>query len=74
MISLWCTLIAVLFHYFNWQWMVIPWVPVALIGTAEAFLVGFKKQSGIRQIVGGQKNMGRSCKFKQISWINGLCI
>lgn len=27
---------------FKWQWMIIPWVPVALIGTAEAFYVGFK--------------------------------
>ena len=31
-----------LFLLFKWQWMVIPWVPVALIGTAEAFYVGFK--------------------------------
>ena len=66
MISLWCTLIAVLFHYFNWQWMVIPWVPVALIGTAEAFLVGFKNNQAYdrlweaRKIWGGVVNSSRS--------------
>ncbi|MCS3868875.1 hypothetical protein J3D55_001791 [Chryseobacterium ginsenosidimutans] len=25
-ISIWCTLIAVLFHFFHWEWMIIPWV------------------------------------------------
>lgn len=65
LISLWCTLIAVLFHFFNWQWMIIPWVPVALIGTAEAFLVGFKNNQAYdrlweaRKIWGGIVNSSR---------------
>lgn len=65
-ISLWCILIAVLFNFFNWQWMIIPWVPVALIGTAEAFLVGFKNNQAYdrlweaRKIWGGIVNSSRS--------------
>jgi ion channel-forming bestrophin family protein len=65
-ISAWCTLIAVLFYFFNWQWMIIPWVPVALIGTAEAFLVGFKNNQAYdrlweaRKIWGGIVNSSRS--------------
>ncbi|SEW32171.1 putative membrane protein [Chryseobacterium wanjuense] len=65
-ISVWCTLIAVLFYFFNWQWMIIPWVPVALIGTAEAFLVGFKNNQAYdrlweaRKIWGGIVNSSRS--------------
>ncbi|MGE4513552.1 MAG: bestrophin family ion channel, partial [Chryseobacterium sp.] len=65
LISVWCTLIAVLFHFFNWNWMVIPWVPVALIGTAEAFLVGFKNNQAYdrlweaRKIWGGIVNSSR---------------
>ncbi|GAB0155938.1 bestrophin family ion channel [Chryseobacterium sp. Alg-005] len=65
-ISIWCTLIAVLFYFFNWQWMIIPWVPVALIGTAEAFLVGFKNNQAYdrlweaRKIWGGIVNSSRS--------------
>jgi putative membrane protein len=35
------------FYFFKWQWMVIPWVPVALIGTAEAFYVGFKNNQAM---------------------------
>ena len=66
LISVWCTLIAVVFHFFNWHWMVIPWVPVALIGTAEAFLVGFKNNQAYdrlweaRKIWGGIVNSSRS--------------
>jgi putative membrane protein len=65
-ISIWCTLIAVLFHFFHWEWMIIPWVPVALIGTAEAFLVGFKNNQAYdrlweaRKIWGGIVNSSRS--------------
>ncbi|ROH98027.1 bestrophin family protein [Chryseobacterium daecheongense] len=65
-ISIWCTLIATLFYFFNWQWMIIPWVPVALIGTAEAFLVGFKNNQAYdrlweaRKIWGGIVNSSRA--------------
>lgn len=31
-----------LFYFFGWTWLAIPWVPVALIGTATAFISGFK--------------------------------
>lgn len=32
----------VVYHYFGWKWVAIPWLPVSLIGTATAFFVGFK--------------------------------
>lgn len=65
-ISVWCTLITFLFHFFHWEWMIIPWVPVALIGTAEAFLVGFKNNQAYdrlweaRKIWGGIVNSSRA--------------
>ena len=31
-----------LYYFFDIKWMVIPWVAIALIGTATAFIVGFK--------------------------------
>lgn len=55
-----------MFHFFHWEWMIIPWVPVALIGTAEAFLVGFKNNQAYdrlweaRKIWGGIVNSSRS--------------
>ncbi|MDR6514163.1 bestrophin family protein [Chryseobacterium camelliae] len=65
-ISIWCTLIALVFYFLEWEWMIIPWVPVALIGTAEAFLVGFKNNQAYdrlweaRKIWGGIVNSSRS--------------
>lgn len=62
----WCSLVAVIYYFFNWQWMIIPWVPVALIGTAEAFYVGFKNNQAYdrlweaRKIWGGIVNSSRS--------------
>lgn len=32
----------VLFYFFDLKWLAIPWVPVALLGTATAFISGFK--------------------------------
>jgi len=31
-----------LFYFFHWEWLAIPWVPVALLGTAAAFISGFR--------------------------------
>ncbi|AZA53997.1 bestrophin family protein [Chryseobacterium sp. G0201] len=31
-----------LFYFLDWKWLAIPWVPVALLGTATAFISGFK--------------------------------
>ncbi|WP_426047298.1 bestrophin family ion channel [Chryseobacterium sp. NFX27] len=32
----------ILFYFLDWKWLAIPWVPVALLGTATAFISGFK--------------------------------
>ena len=32
----------VLYQVFDFTWLAIPWIPVALVGTAAAFIVGFK--------------------------------
>lgn len=29
----------------GWSWLALPWVPIALVGTAVAFLVGFKNNA-----------------------------
>lgn len=31
-----------LFYFFHLEWLAIPWVPVALLGTATAFISGFR--------------------------------
>lgn len=45
MIALISTVPVVLFTVLGWTWVIIPWVPIALVGTAVAFVVGFKNNA-----------------------------
>ncbi|MCC6459614.1 MAG: multidrug transporter [Saprospiraceae bacterium] len=60
------TLPTVLYQVFGYTWVAIPWVPVAMIGTAAAFIVGFKNTQTYnrlweaRQIYGGIVNLSRA--------------
>lgn len=55
-----------LFYFFDLKWLAIPWVPVALLGTAAAFISGFKNTQTYnrmweaRQIYGSIINSSRS--------------
>ena len=57
---------AALFYFAGWTWLFIPWVPVALIGTATAFISGFKNTQTYnrtweaRQVYGAIINSSRS--------------
>ncbi len=50
----------------GWSWLTVPWLPIALIGTAVAFITGFKNNASYarlweaRQIWGGIVNTSRS--------------
>lgn len=56
----------ILYAIFGCEWLAIPWVPIALIGTAAAFLVGFKNTQTYnrlweaRQIYGAIVNCSRA--------------
>ncbi|GAA4161408.1 bestrophin family ion channel [Chryseobacterium ginsenosidimutans] len=56
----------VLFYFLGWKWLAIPWVPVALLGTATAFISGFKNTQTYnrmweaRQVYGAIINNSRS--------------
>ncbi|PBQ31392.1 multidrug transporter [Sphingobacteriaceae bacterium] len=55
-----------LYYFFNIKWLVIPWVAIALVGTAAAFVVGFKNTQTYnrlweaRQIWGSIVNSSRA--------------
>ncbi len=55
-----------LFYFLGWSWLAIPWVPVALIGTATAFISGFKNTQTYnraweaRQVYGAIINSSRT--------------
>ena len=66
-----------LFHFLNWKWLAIPWVPIALIGTAAAFIVGFRNTQTYnrlweaRQIYGAIVNSSRSWGILVKSFVTG---
>lgn len=66
-----------LFQLFNWQWLTVPWVPIALVGTAAAFLVGFRNTQTYnrlweaRQIYGAIVNTSRSLGILVRDYIQG---
>ncbi|MDX2248355.1 MAG: bestrophin family ion channel [Bacteroidia bacterium] len=57
---------ALFYKVFGWEWLSIPWLPIALIGTAVAFLIGFKNNATYdrlweaRQIWGAIVNSSRT--------------
>lgn len=62
----WTAIPTLLFQWLGWKWLAIPWVPIALIGTAAAFIVGFRNTQTYnrlweaRQIWGAIINTSRS--------------
>lgn len=56
----------VLYQLLDWKWLAVPWLPIALIGTAVAFLVSFKNNASYdrlweaRQIWGAIVNSSRT--------------
>lgn len=58
--------IIILHEYFDFKWLQLPWTPIALIGTAVAFVVGFQNNAAYgriweaRKIWGGIVNNSRS--------------
>ena len=55
-----------LYYFFNLEWLKIPWTPLALIGTAVAFVIGFQNNAAYgriweaRKIWGGIVNTSRT--------------
>ena len=60
------TVLVSLYYFFELEWLKIPWTPIALIGTAVAFVIGFQNNSAYdriweaRKIWGGIVNTSRT--------------
>jgi len=66
-----------LFHLLDWKWLAIPWVPIALVGTAAAFIVGFRNTHTYnrlweaRQIYGTIVNTSRAWGMMARDYVKG---
>lgn len=52
------TLIVFLFEIIEWHWLALPWLPIALLGTAVAFVVGFKNNASYDRMWEARKSWG----------------
>ena len=65
-----------LFDVFEWKWLHLPWVPIGLLGTAVAFIQGFKNNASYdrlweaRKIWGGIVNSSRTWTIMVKDFIN----
>ena len=57
-LTLWASLITVIFEFAHVEWFVIPWLPIAAIGTAVAFYIGFKNNSAYDRLWEARKIWG----------------
>lgn len=46
------------YEVFGWDWLSIPWLPIALLGTAVAFVVGFKNNASYDRMWEARKAYG----------------
>ena len=47
-----------LHEFLGWEWLSLPWLPIALIGTAVAFLIGFKNNASYDRLWEARKIWG----------------
>ncbi|MEZ5016967.1 MAG: bestrophin family ion channel [Flavipsychrobacter sp.] len=57
-LTTWAVFITALFEFTHWEWMSIPWLPLAAIGTAVAFYLGFKNNSAYDRLWEARKIWG----------------
>lgn len=73
---IYATVIAILYEVLGLTWLQLPWTPIALIGTAVAFLIGFQSNAAYgriweaRKIWGGIVNYSRSFTVMVNSMVN----
>ncbi|MBR9921576.1 MAG: hypothetical protein GYB31_12125 [Bacteroidetes bacterium] len=66
----------ILYLFTGFEWLVLPWQPISLIGIAVAFYLGFKNNSSYerlweaRKIWGGIVNTSRSFTVMVVNFIN----
>jgi putative membrane protein len=69
------TIPTLLFTQLGWTWLTIPWLPIALVGTAVAFITGFKNNASYsrmweaRQIWGAIVNSSRTWAIQSLDFV-----
>ena len=54
----WSTIPVLIFEFTDLHWLVVPWLPISLVGTAVAFYLGFKNNSSYDRLWEARKIWG----------------
>ena len=57
-ITPWSTIPVLVFEFTDLHWLVVPWLPISLVGTAVAFYLGFKNNSSYDRLWEARKIWG----------------
>ena len=57
-LTAWMSSVTVLYYFTRCDWMLIPWLPISVIGTAVAFYVGFKNNQAYDRLWEGRRIWG----------------
>ena len=64
----------ILYESLDQRWLHLPWLPIALVGTAVAFIISFQNNATYGRAVGGAQDLGvasRTCRGRGASMVNG---
>jgi ion channel-forming bestrophin family protein len=59
------TIPIICYKIFGWGWLSIPWLPIALLGTAVAFIVGFKNNASYDRMWEARKAYGAITNYSR---------
>lgn len=57
-ITAWAGLVSSLYYFTKWDWLMLPWLPLSVIGTAVAFYIGFKNNQAYDRLWEARKIWG----------------
>ena len=57
-IAFYSSLVTIIYEYTAIEWLVIPWLPISLVGTAVAFYIGFKNNQAYNRLWEARKIWG----------------
>lgn len=54
-----------LYQVLGWKWIILPWLPIALLGTAVAFVIGFKNNASYDRLWEARRIWGSITNFSR---------
>ena len=63
----------ILYELVGLKWLHLPWLPVALIGTAVAFIISFQNNATSRTSMRSRTSLPSFSRFSRRSYVSSSC-